>query len=638
MPPRKSPHLRKMLAAGDRAIRSVERTRGPGPDSQYRLLFQSNPNPMWIFDEATLRFLEVNEAAVKLYGWSREEFLRMTVKEVRPLGERPKLAKKLALQRGSRLAFVGEWRHWKKDHTPLDVEVTISCVQFQGHDARLTMVNDITERKRAEAALRESEARYRSLFQYDLTGDFVADPNGKILFCNPAFAAIFGFSTPEAASGTNLASLWPDPKSWSAFVKRLRRRKPLIRQESAARRRDGTPLHVVQTVIGSFSSRGELLQMQGYVFDDTGRRKAEAQLKELNVTLEQRVAQRTAELSDAHDRFRAITDSALVGILTLNERGMIESLNPAAVNLFGRAPEAMLGRNVGEFMASPHAAKKEDFLTHYTQTGDQRFMAIGREVLGWRKDGHAMPLELTVSDFKHGGRREFVAMVRNITERKRLERELLEIGERERQRLGHDLHDGLGQHLHALYYMASLLEKEIKEAEPERGRKVGRLAAQLEHALELSRSLAHGLQPVNAVPEGLMMALRELAERARDLYRVDCRFACRKPVLLHRHTAANHLYRIAQEAVNNAMKHAKPTRIRIKLTESRQRIVLGIRDNGVGIRTQAGHARGMGLHIMQYRAGAIHGSLLVQRHFEGGTEVVCTVSRDGFLPQEEGIK
>ena len=135
-----------------------------------------------------------------------------------------------------------------------------------------------------------------------------------------------------------------------------------------------------------------------------------------------------------------------------------------------------------------------------------------------------------------------------------------------------------------------------------------------------------------------MLALRELAECTQGVYRVDCRFECRSPILIHRHSAANHLYRIAQEAVNNAMKHGKPTRVRIRLAATPRSIILGIRDNGVGIRRRRKPSRGMGLHVMQHRADALSGSLLVQRLPEGGTEVVCTVNRQDLLPEENNLK
>jgi len=255
--------------------------------------------------------------------------------------------------------------------------------------------------------------------------------------------------------------------------------------------------------------------------------------------------------------------------------------------------------------------------------------------LGRRKNGEVLAVEITVSGFRHRGRQQFVAMVRDISERRRLERELLEIGERERQRLGHDLHDGLGQHLHALYYLATLLQDKMKGGPREQRQEIGRLARHLEHGLELTRSLARGLQPVNAIPEGLMVALRELAERTRELYRVRCEFVCRKPALIHRHSAANHLYRIAQEGVNNAMRHGKPKRVQIRLEATPRQVVLGVRDDGVGLRRRAARSAGMGLRVMQHRADAVGGALVVRRHPRGGTEIICSVTRQALLEQPE---
>ena len=477
-------------------------------DDQYRLLLELNPSPMWICDENTLEMLDVNEAALRLYGWPRKTFVRMTVKDIRPPEDLAKFLRVLNERRRSRASYAGEWRHLKRDGSIFHVGVTVSAINYDGRRARLVLVNDITERKRAEQ-----------------------------------------------------------------------------------------------------------------------------QLKELNTSLERRVKERTAALADAVECLHAIMDTALVGIITLDESGTVESLNPAAIQIFGYSADEIVGHNISRLLTSPGQTRQEDFLAHHLRAGRQEFGRTSREVLGRRKDGRGITLEFTMKQFAQGGRRQFVAMLRDITTRKQLERELLEVGERERQRLGHDLHDGLGQHLHALYYMASLLQRELKEESPFRAKEAGRLAKLLGKALDLSRSLAQGLQPVNPVPEGLMMTLRELAGRTRELYRVDCRFECRAPVLIHRHSTATHLYRIAQEAVNNAMKHGKPTRIRIQLAATPLRVQLAIRDNGVGIRHRANRTPGMGLHIMQYRADAIRGSLLVRRHPHGGTEVICILDRPFSLPR-----
>ena len=728
-------------------------------EEPYRQSFEQNPSPMWIFDDETLSFLEVNEAALRLYGWSRRAFLQMTAKDIRPRADVPRFIQLMRGLRKSRKPFVGQFKHVKQDGSLFDAAVTISCLRFQNRDARLTMVKDVTERKRAEEALqqseerfqrlsdaniigivtanldtilsandeflrmvgysrsdlergridwrritppeyaardreaitqlrqqgwcepfeksyirksgsrvpiligasllvrepfscicfvfdltarqrveealRASEKRYRSVFENDITGDYVAKPDGQILLCNASFAAIFGFRSAKAVVGQNLAALQSQTDSWPDFVRYLKKRRRLLRHERTACRRDGKAIHVIETVVGMFNEQGDLVQLQGYVMDDTLRKQAEIALKTLNATLEERVAKRTEQLTDANECLHAVMDTALIGILTLNGSGEIESFNPAALQIFGYGPQEMMDRSVSRLLASPGQAQGEEFLAHYLSTNRQQFMGTRREVLGRRKDGQRLMLELTLTDITQRGRRQFVVMVRDVTERKRLERELLEIGERERQSIGNDLHDGLGQHLHGLFYLATLLEKGLQDDASPRAREAGQLSNHLKEALQLMRGVAHGLQPVNAVPEGLMLALRELAERTRSLYRVDCRFECRTRVLIHRQSATTHLYRIVQEALNNATKHARSTHILIQLAATPQGVVLRVRDNGIGIGRQTRIRKGMGLHIMQYRADVIGAQLAVQRHPRGGTEVVCTVPRPALLSQEE---
>ena len=468
---------------------------------------------------------------------------------------------------------------------------------------------------------------YRSLFEHDLTGDFLAAPDGKIRLCNRAFARIFGFSSSRAALGSRLGTLQVVPNGWPAFLRLIKERGRLTRFECTGRHRGGQRLHLLETVVGKFNARGRLVELQGYVFDDTHRKQAEAARQQLNATLEQRVARRTAELTEANQRLQAIMDGALVGILTLDQHGKIISVNPAAARIFGCPPAEILQRPIRHFVVAPGQRTNATFPAWVRQAKQPLLLSRPQEIPGRRGDGKDIILELTLTQFRHHRERQFIAMVRDITERKRLEREFLEISEREQQRIGHDLHDGLGQQLHGLSYLAVLLEKGLQEEGSSRSAEAGQLNKYLNEALEMTRSLAHGLQPVTPMPEGLMIALRELAGRTRALYRVDCRLVCRTEVLIHRHSVANHLYRIAQEAVSNAMKHGKPTRVRIRLAALRQRVILGISDNGVGIQQPPRPGRGMGLHVMQYRAGAINGSLVVQRHARGGTEVVCTVAR-----------
>jgi PAS domain S-box-containing protein len=518
----------------------------------------------------------------------------------------------------------------------------------EGTPAILLAFEDGTEQERAEAALWASGERLALAASRTRIGMFDWNlATGKMLWTEQ-HAYLLGF--PTTTTTTTTLSQTYTYRDWArrvhpqdlTRVEAERRRCMARRVPFEAEYRVVWPdksLHWI-TSRGVFQCdpKGKPQRMLGIIMDITDRKRAEEQLKELNATLEQRVAERTEKLADTNERLQAIMDTALIGIITLDERGVVESFNPAALQIFGCAPKEFLGQNISRFLASPDQPRNADFIGHFLRVRNPLWVGDRNEVLGRRKDGVGIMLELSLVEITDRGRRRFVAMLRDITKRKRLERELLDIAERERQRIGHDLHDGLGQQLHGVSYLAALLEKDLQEDTSPRAAKAGQLNKHLQEALDLTRSLAHGLQPVKSVPEGLMIALRELAERTRRLYRIDCRFDCRAPVLISRQGAATHLYRIAQEAVNNAMKHGKPARVRIKLAATRQRIILGVCDNGVGIPRKMGRDDGMGLHVMRYRADVLSGSLVVQKLPHGGTEVICTVTRQDLLPEEDNSK
>lgn len=222
----------------------------------------------------------------------------------------------------------------------------------------------------------------------------------------------------------------------------------------------------------------------------------------------------------------------------------------------------------------------------------------------------------------------FSAMAAKLREREaeqvRLEREVLEISEGERRRIGHDLHDGLGQRLTAASMTTNALVAALKADAPalaERGEDIGR---QLRAAIAEARSLSHGLAPVAFVDDSLMAALAALAEGA-GRGNVRCVFECAEPVQVADAEVAGHLYRIAQEAVNNALKHAAPTEIRIGLERRDGALVLEVDDDGEGLDESAPPAAGIGLRVMRYRARLIGGELEIGSAPAGGTRICCRV-------------
>ena len=161
-------------------------------EEQYRLLFESNPMAMWVYDLETLRFLAVNDAAVEHYGYSRLQFLEMTIEQIRPPEDVQRLHDRLAL-RSPGFGRAGEWRHQKKNGDIITVEITSHQLDFSGRHAKLVMAVDITERKLAEKALVESEDRYRDLVDNSHELMCTHDLDGRIISVNPWAARVLGY-------------------------------------------------------------------------------------------------------------------------------------------------------------------------------------------------------------------------------------------------------------------------------------------------------------------------------------------------------------------------------------------------------------------------------------------------------------
>jgi signal transduction histidine kinase len=234
-----------------------------------------------------------------------------------------------------------------------------------------------------------------------------------------------------------------------------------------------------------------------------------------------------------------------------------------------------------------------------------------------------------VSFSNDGGFLYSSVFLRDITDRVTLEKEILEAGEREAQRIARDLHDGLGQLLAGTAHLADTLHKNLTAKFRPEARQSERIFKLIYEAIAQARSLSRGLHPVGSKSDGLMAALDSLAARTKSLFQIFCRFTCKRPVLVADNAVATHLYRIAQEAVSNAIKHGKPKLIEIILTRTPERIALAIKDNGAGMPARPQDNSGMGLRIMRYRAGMMNGSLAIENQVGGGTAVVCAVPRSG---------
>jgi two-component system CheB/CheR fusion protein len=251
------------------------------------------------------------------------------------------------------------------------------------------------------------------------------------------------------------------------------------------------------------------------------------------------------------------------------------------------------------------------------------------ETLRIRKDGQQIHVSLVVSPIRDvvGKIVGASATARDITQRKQLEAEVLLISEREQQRIARDLHDGLGQLLSGTVHLANALQLDLAEEALPQAAEALRITELLNEAVSQTRSLARGLYPVRPESNGLMVALQELAGRTKELFKIRCTFKCRKAVQSMDNAVATHLYRIAQEAVANAVKHGRAKEIGLDLQATSRRIVLTVKDDGSGFDAGGPPSNGMGIRIMQYRAGMIGGALSIQPNPGQGVRVICTVDR-----------
>jgi PAS domain S-box-containing protein len=512
----------------------------------------------------------------------------------------------------------------------LDVRA-VPVTDSDGHVTTLSGVAiDITERKRAEEALRQSEAESRRLLDYHQAvmanmgeGLFTTDAQGLVTYMNPVAESLFGWKSAELL-GRRMHDVThyqrpdgsPFPIEECPGFQVLHEGKVLKDHDDVFIKRDGSFFPVVYSSAplvteGRFAGRVVVFR------DVTDRKRDEERLRH----------------SEA--RMQATLNTAADAIITMDIHGIIQSVNPASERMFGYKADEMIGHNVGLLMPSPYRDEHDGYLTRYLQTGEKHIIGVGRELEARRKDGSIFPMHLVVSEIEH--RKLFTGVLRDMTAYKRLERQVVEIASEQQQRIGQDLHDSVAQELTAL----SLLAGDLAETFRTNPANVSKLVQRLEQGLQRSqqelRAVLRGLLPVAIDSEGLMAALADLASRTQQQAKVTCTFDCPEPVSLTDNLTATHLYLIAQEAVHNAVKHAKPRNIWIGL-QSNPGLVLRVQCDGMDMPAPPLATEGMGLRIMRNRAAIIGAQLTIEPAKPTGTVVTCRLVQKNHMSEQEGLQ
>ena len=312
-------------------------------------------------------------------------------------------------------------------------------------------------------------------------------------------------------------------------------------------------------------------------------------------------------------------ESMLEGVAVINERGLIEITNPAFDKMFGYRRGELIGREMASLAGWPFEQPER-----WQHAGGESARSQPVEFDGRRADGTHFNAAGVLSRFEVVGRNHSLVVLQDVSERKQLERAVLEAVNREQYRIGNDLHDGLGQELTGIALMlrglAGRVTTEYAPILPE----IEGITRLVSNAIESTRALARGLSPVNLERGGLKDALDGLAMHAAEIYGVQVicthRLDAGRPLTAE---LANHLYRIAQEAVRNAVRHGQARTIRLHLHGARAKVRLTVTDDGLGMPPDAECASGMGLKIMRYRARILGGEVRFERSSPTGTRIVC---------------
>ena len=320
------------------------------------------------------------------------------------------------------------------------------------------------------------------------------------------------------------------------------------------------------------------------------------------------------------ERYRDLFENANDIVYTHDLEGRLTSINQAGERILQRGREEILSRNIVELVVPEQQAAARQWLEQVVKdaaprTAEWDFAA---------PSGQPVKLEIGTRRIEQNGQQvEVEGIARDVTERRRLERELLDISNREQRRIGHDLHDGVCQQLVGISYLTETLADRLQEKGASESTEAERISYLIKSALTQTRGVARGLFPVRLEDNGLVSALEELAATAATLFRIPCSFTCEDPPETVDNGIALHLYYIAQEAVANAAKHGQANNVRLTLEPFEDRYALTIQDDGTGFSPTGIRPAGMGLRIMDYRARVIGATLEVNSRPGAGTTIRC---------------
>jgi PAS domain S-box-containing protein len=717
----------------------TDRKRAQESLTLFRNLIDQSSDAIEVLEPNTLRFLDCNATAHQVLGYSREEFLALTAFDIDPVIDQATPAR-LNEELAKSGSFTFESVHRRKDGSTFPVEINAKNIRLE-RNYRLAVVRDITDRKRAEAALRDAERKYRDMFENAGEGIFQSTPDGKFLVANPALAHMYGFASPEELIHGRpdiSQQIYVDPARREDF-KRLLEEQGVVRDfECQIFRKDESKIWISMNARGVRDEKGEIQYFEGTAQDITDRKRAEEALRkseeryrdlvensldlicthdldgwvlsanraamelmgyasgtyngginfrqilapevrdqfdaylvrirndgvagglmlvqttsgeqriwEYHCTLRTKgiaapivrgvardVTERrraAAALRDSEARYRELFENARDAIYVHDLRGVYTSVNRAAEKLSGYDRSEIIGKHFNHFIAPEYLPLvRANMSKKLTEKGETAY-----EIEVVSRDGHRVPVELsTALLLEHGTPIGIQGIARDITERKRAEealrsysRKLIEGQEAERQHIARELHDQIGQVLTAirinLHTIGNSGESEELKSLVDQG------VGLVDGAIDQVRNLSFELRPSLLDNLGLAAALRWYSDQYTQRTGIRTKSASSLPEGKIRlgQELETACFRIVQEALTNVVRHANAENVLIDLRQVDHKIVLSIKDDGIGFRAPTNGevtATQLGLRGMKERALALGGALKIKSQPAQGTEIRAT--------------
>ena len=549
---------------------------------KYKTIFYKGPLPKWIYETKTLKFLEVNEAAVQHYGYSQDEFLNMTIKDIRPKEEEEKFINHINKVSSGTDTTKSTWRHVKKNGKIITVEVTAHPIMYNDQVARLVVINDITERIKAEKSLRQHEETNRLIMSSSLDAIICMDIFGKITFWNPQAEKTFGWNSNDIEGKYLADTIIPlhyreqHRKGLANFL--ITGEGPVLNRiiEITAMNKEGNEFPIELAIIPIHQD--DTTFFCGFIRDITERKKAEEQLSgERNLL---------RSLIDNLPDYIYVKDKATHYIISnkafvklVGAESEIETTGKKSTELFGEEVGRINMEEDMQVLTLGTAVIDRDELI-VTFNGEKRWLLTTKVPL---KDKEERVVGI-------------LGISKDITERKLAEQELRQsredlrllaahleqVREDERISIAREIHDELGQQLTVLKMDVSWLHKNLADENEKAKEKTQNLLNMLENTVKTVRKISSELRPSMLDDLGLLAALEWQSQEFSKRSGIKTIFSSAIGNLSFSQNIATGIFRIFQESLTNVARHADATRVKASLQMKNGNIVLQIEDNGKG--------------------------------------------------------